>query len=111
MEFKVELEVEGNQAVPIANWVLVSECVQIFLIEAFLEQDTIKKGKFAILDVEKSNLKDYENIDYKLLYNDLLDNLLPKLERKYNSYFHVVEIPETLEIDLSKYIHKEKISE
>lgn len=109
MEFKVELEVEGNQAVPIANWVLVSDCVQIFLIEAFLgDEGTVKKGRVALLDLENADLKEYENLDYSALYSDLLSNLLPKLERKYNSYFHVVEIPETLEIDLSKYIQGKK---
>ena len=104
MEFKVELDIEGNHALPIANWILTSECVQIFLIEAYLENDTIRKGKFALLDLENSNLDEYANIDYKLLYSDLLDNLLPKLERKYYTNFHVTEIPETLELDLTKYV-------
>ena len=106
MEFKVELEVEGNNALPVANWVLTSDCVQIFLIEAYFENDTIRKGKFALLDLENFNLDEYAYIDYKLLYSDLLDNLLPKLERKFNSYFHVVEIPETLDVGLSKYKRK-----
>ena len=103
MEFKVSLDVEGPKAAPIAIWCLTSKHVQINIAVLISTEGGIIHGDFNLANIEKINLRDYENIDFKYLYEKLIIDILPKLERKFYGAVGGFEVPETLEIDLSDY--------